>query len=115
MVRRHAWVHPDQSKTKKTISVPLNDRAIEVLQDRLGAHPKFVFTYKGNSIEKCSTRAWSNALERAGIENFRWHDLGIPGQVGMCKMGRVCRNCNNWVDGPVLRWFCDMRIYLWIF
>ncbi|HAT2150961.1 TPA: site-specific integrase [Legionella pneumophila] len=75
MVRRHAWVHPDQSKTKKAISVPLNDVAIEVLQARFGSHPKFVFTYKGNSIGKCSTRAWFNALERAGIDNFRWHDL----------------------------------------
>jgi integrase len=75
MVRQHAWVHPDQSKSKKAISVPLNDRAIEVLQARLGSHPKFVFTYKGNSIGKCSTRAWFNALERASIENFRWHDL----------------------------------------
>lgn len=75
MVRRHAWVHPDQAKTNKAISVPLNENAIEVLQSKYGTHPKYVFTYKGKQIGRCNTRAWSNALKRAGIENFRWHDL----------------------------------------
>jgi integrase len=27
------------------------------------------------TIQQCNTKAWKNALERAGIENFRWHDL----------------------------------------
>lgn len=75
MIRRHAWIHPDQAKTNKAIPVPLNENAIEVLHSRYGMHPKFVFTYDGNKIGKCNTRAWSNALKRAGIENFRWHDL----------------------------------------
>ena len=73
--KRHAWIHPDEAKTKKAIPVPLNDDAIAILVSRKGMHKEFVFTYKGNQIQKCSTRAWSKALERAGIENFRWHDL----------------------------------------
>lgn len=75
MVRHHAWIHADQAKASKAIPVPLNDDAVEILRSRRGTHPKFVFTYKGNKIEKCSTRAWSNALKRAGIKSFRWHDL----------------------------------------
>jgi len=34
----------------------------------------------------------------------------ILGQVGMCKMGRLCKSFSSWVDGRVLRWFCAMRI-----
>jgi integrase len=34
-----------------------------------------VFSYKGKPIAKANTKAWHNALARAGIENFRWHDL----------------------------------------
>lgn len=75
LVKRHAWIHPDQAKTKKAIPVPLNDIAIAVLQSRLGTHPKFVFTYQGRTVFRCSTRAWMKALQRVGIKDFRWHDL----------------------------------------
>ena len=33
-----------------------------------------VFTYKGRDIKSWKT-AWKGALRRAGIEDFRWHDL----------------------------------------
>ncbi|MFO2970996.1 site-specific integrase [Legionella pneumophila serogroup 10] len=75
LAKRHAWVHPDEAKTKKAIPVPLNDTAMSVLSARKGIHPIFVFTYQDKRINRCSTRAWTNALERAEIENFRWHDL----------------------------------------
>lgn len=73
--KQHAWIHPDEAKTKKAIPVPLNENAMAVLNARLGTHPQHVFTYKGNPIQQCNTKAWKNALERSGIENFRWHDL----------------------------------------
>jgi len=75
MKKGHAWIHPDQAKAKKAIPVPLNDDALAVLSARLGKHPKHVFTYKGMPIVQCNTKAWRNALKRAGIDNFRWHDL----------------------------------------
>lgn len=35
-----------------------------------------VFTGKtGKPINAINSRTWANALERASIENFRWHDL----------------------------------------
>lgn len=75
LIKRHALVHPDQSKTKKAIPVPLNDTAVNVIRRQIGKHSQFVFTYAGNPIIQCNTKAWRNALRRAGIENFRWHDL----------------------------------------
>lgn len=36
---------------------------------------KYVFTYLGNRVIQTSTKAWYKALSRAGIEDFRWHDL----------------------------------------
>jgi integrase len=73
--KRHALIHPDQAKTKKAIPVPLNDVGMEVLKEQKGKHPDFVFAYGGNPIIQCNTKAWKKALKRAGIENFRWHDL----------------------------------------
>jgi integrase len=75
MKKGHAWIHPDEAKMKKAIPVPLTDDAIAVLKSRLGQHPQYVFTYKGKPIGQCNTKAWKKALERAGIKNFRWHDL----------------------------------------
>lgn len=73
--RKFAWVHPDQAKARKAISVPLNETAIQIVREQKGKHPVFVFSYEGNPVFQVSTAAWYKALARAGIENFRWHDL----------------------------------------
>jgi integrase len=49
--------------------------ALDVLRRQLGKHPQRVFTFGGQPIGSANTRAWRLALKRAGIENFRWHDL----------------------------------------
>src|ERR1700674_5805037 len=71
----HAWVGAAQSKNRKPIAVPLNVTALEVLRRQLGKHPQRVFTFEGQPLGHANTRAWRRALQRAGIENFRWHDL----------------------------------------
>ncbi len=73
--RGQAWIHADQAKGRKPISVPLSTKAIEVLRGQIGKHEKFVFCYAGRPVMQTGTKAWRNALERAGITNFRWHDL----------------------------------------
>jgi integrase len=71
----HAWVGAKESKNGKPIAVPLNATALAVLRRQIGKHPEKVFTYAGRPLGWANTRAWRNALKRAGIENFRWHDL----------------------------------------
>lgn len=73
--RRVAWIHPDQSKTRKAIVVPLNDDAMRVLLLQRGRHTLRVFTYNGKPVEAATTAAWYKALKRCGIDDFRWHDL----------------------------------------
>lgn len=70
----------DGSKMKagKTLSIPLNDTAYEVLRKRSLAKNKddtWVFAYGGRPVYRSGTRAFRKALQRAGIEDFRWHDL----------------------------------------
>jgi integrase len=52
-------------------SVPIGT----IVLQQVGTHPTHVFSYKGTPITQVSTKAWYAALERAGIDNFRWHDL----------------------------------------
>lgn len=73
--RGHAWVASSASKNGRPISIPLNQDAITVLLRQVGKHPQRVFTYKGKPIMNANTRSWRDALTRAGIEDFRWHDL----------------------------------------
>lgn len=73
--QKHAWILREKAKGKKAIAVPLNEIALAVLAKRKGIHPEFVFTYKERRITQCSTQAWRKALKRAGITDFKWHDL----------------------------------------
>jgi integrase len=73
--RRHAWVRAIHSKNRNAIAVPLNEIAMTVLLRQKGMHDTRVFTYAGKPLANANTRAWRRALHRAGIVDFRWHDL----------------------------------------
>ncbi|MBN8759493.1 MAG: integrase [Thiobacillus sp. 65-69] len=73
--RRCAWVHADQAKARKAIAVPLSSAAVVVVRGQLGKHQTHVFSYRGKPVAMPNNSAWEKALKRAGIENFRWHDL----------------------------------------
>lgn len=74
--RRLAWIHPDQAKAEKAIGVPLSDEAVLILRGQFGKHESWVFPYHGKAVTQTSTKAWRDAVKRAGIPaDFRWHDL----------------------------------------
>jgi integrase len=73
--RRVAWFHADEMKGKKTHTVPLNNDAVVILRQQIGKHTDWVFTYRGHRVNSINNHAWRKALKRAGIENFREHDL----------------------------------------
>lgn len=68
-------LHGDQTKNGKAIGIPLNDSAVAILESLSGVVGEYVITYRGRKVGQASTKAWYKALKRAGIENFRWHDL----------------------------------------
>ena len=77
---RRSWIHGNHvtiparyMKDGKPFGLSLNKVAKSVLDSLPGED--YVFTYKGNRIRQTNTKAWRKALKRAGIDNFRWHDL----------------------------------------
>lgn len=74
-VRRLAWIHPDEAKARRAISVPLNAEAVSIIRRWLGKHPTHLFSFRGKPIRQVSTKAWYQALKMAGIQALRWHDL----------------------------------------
>jgi integrase len=75
LARRLAWIHPDQAKARQAIPVPLNAEAASLISKQVGKHLTHVFSYRGRPIIQVNTKAWYAAMQRAGIADFRWHDL----------------------------------------
>lgn len=73
--RGMAWIYADQSKSRKAIAVPLNRDALLILRTQQGLNSEWVFVYQGRPVDRASTKAWAAAKRRAGIADFRWHDL----------------------------------------
>ncbi|EMI7477486.1 site-specific integrase [Morganella morganii] len=86
--RKVAWIHPEDTKGGKAIGVALNETACRVLRMQIGKHQQYVFVHTeawhradGSPTEKVrkmrvdDNTAWSTGLRRAGITNFRFHDL----------------------------------------
>lgn len=72
--RQTAWL--DQTKNGTPRGVPLNRDAVAVLEGLLGTHPRYCFTYRGKPIGwELTNSAWKTATAKAGIEDFRFHDL----------------------------------------
>ena len=72
--RNTAWLNKTKNGTPR--GVPLNEDAIEVLEEQRGKHSKFCFTFRDEPIQLAiSNTVWYSALEDTGIEDFRFHDL----------------------------------------
>ncbi len=105
MQRRCAWIHPDQAKAEKAIAVPLNDNALAVIHGQIGKHITHVFTYEGEPVSRANNHAWRKALKRAGITDFRWHDLRHTWASWHIQNGtplHVLQELGGWADSSMV-------------
>ena len=54
LVRRLAWIHPDQAKARKAIAVPLNAEAAAILCRQVGKHATHLFCFRGMEFPQYS-------------------------------------------------------------
>jgi integrase len=72
--RRRLLVGADAFKNGEDFGIPLSETALAILARNKG-HDEAVFTFEGRPLLAIQHRTWKAALKRAGIANFRWHDL----------------------------------------
>ncbi|WP_255517222.1 tyrosine-type recombinase/integrase [Herbaspirillum sp. SJZ099] len=81
LTRCTAWLNQTKNGTPR--GVPLNQDAADVLIEQVGKHPRYCFTYQGRRIAwELTNSAWHTALAKAGIQDFRFHDLSLMASSG---------------------------------
>lgn len=111
VARRVAWIHGDQAKAGKPIHVTLNATAVAVVTKQIGKHSIWVFTYKGKPVVQVNTKAWYKALRRAGIENFRWHDLRHTWASWLTQQGvplNVIQEMGGWESSEMVKRYAHL-------
>lgn len=73
--RRVLMIDGGEMKAGRDHAIPLPDVAVEVIKRQIGQHATHVFTYMGKPIKSSSNEVWKEACRRAGIEDFRQHDM----------------------------------------
>lgn len=74
MTRQMVHLPASSMKAGRPHSIPLGEAAMAVLTGQSGVHDTFVFPYRKKRIRSPKT-GFLKALQDAGIEDFRWHDL----------------------------------------
>lgn len=111
--QRLAWIHPDQAKARKAIGVPLNKEAMFVLRGQLGQHDRYVFTYKGQPLIQVNTKAWTAAVAKAGLEDFRWHDLRHTWASWHAQAGtplNVLQELGGWASADMVKRYAHLGV-----
>jgi integrase len=74
---RNGFIYLDKTKNNKARQIPISDELERVFKEiRKEQHltSQYVFTYKGQPMKR-NKSAFRTALKRAGIVDFRFHDL----------------------------------------
>ena len=79
--RRVAWLDAGTTKNGEGRGIPLNESTVLGLRAVERVHTRGYFTYEARPMRAVRS-AWERSLRRAGIENFRFHDLRHTGQPG---------------------------------
>ncbi|MBI5578783.1 MAG: site-specific integrase [Deltaproteobacteria bacterium] len=75
---RDGLIYLTQTKSDTRREIPVNEDLAEVfkgIRKREGLRSEFVFTHKETTVENYANYAFRGACRRAGIVNFRFHDL----------------------------------------
>ena len=74
---RNGFIYLEKTKTKNRREIPINDdleQLFKEIRQEQGLTSKYIFIYNSRTIHRVE-RAYKGALRRAGIEDFKFHDL----------------------------------------
>jgi integrase len=101
-------------KNGLALSVPLNDMAVEAIRPWVGKHRDWVFVREdGEQVRGIPSKTWAKACAKAGIEDFRWHDLrhtwaSIMRQGGVSL--DVLQELGGWKQGRMVQRYAHLSV-----
>ena len=104
-----------EQKNKGTDTLPLSQKALEVLKARDKARyissDLVFFTGRGTAISARNLlRAFYSAREKSGSRGSGGMTLpAIPSPHGLSRTGRISTPCKSWGDGRAFPWLCGMH------
>ena len=79
---RRAWVPRAHQKAGRTFGLPRNYEAVRAIRGLRWLSPPdspWIFTWRGERIDDCNTRAFQEAVKASGVPYVNWHDLRHTG------------------------------------
>jgi len=108
---------------EKNLAIPLNADAQRLVQKQIGRHDTYIFTWlkpdrrNGASYQPIkyglTTKAWHNACERAGIEDFHFHDTRHCWASRMreaCVPLDIIQEHGDWKDGKMVQRYGHLNV-----
>ena len=111
--RQMAIIPEDVTKAGRPISVPFNDDSLAVIREQRFKHDKYVFPYQGRRLKRVNGHAWKKALKRAGITNFKFHDLRHTWASWHIQSGtslEVLQELGSWEDTAMVRRYAHLSV-----
>lgn len=98
--QKRAWVPSSHQKAGRPFAVPLNSDAIAALKAlrKLNPEGNHVFQWQGRPVDDCNTKAFQDAVRRAGVGALRWHDLRHTGASWAVQSGVTLPELMAWGD-----------------
>ena len=88
---KRGWIHlrPEQTKTGEGRKIPLNEKVVKILRS-IRKEVGLVFHHRGRPIKEVR-KAFNTACQKAGIEDFLFHDFRHTFVTNMRKAGKQDR------------------------
>lgn len=82
-----------------------------VLRRLEGQREGYVFAYRGKPVWQVNTKAWRAAVARAGLADFRWHDLRHTWASWHAQVGtpfNVLQEMGGWQSAEMVRRYAHL-------
>ena len=74
---------------------------------------RYVFTWNGKPMTQVNTKAWRVAVRKAGLEDFRWHDLRHTWASWHAQAGtplNVLQEMGGWTSAEMVQRYAHLSV-----